>query len=145
VGYPNALREMRSVHGRSVAGGTFPAEIWHDFMVVAKGSNCRRFPQPTQRARFTPFFGKHSSTGRRTDGYRNGGGYYAPAPRGPGDNSAGGRDYRGYDPRLYESPPQRPPSTSPPREPDRGGGGGGRGGGGQGDGGAGGEDGGEGD
>ena len=32
VGYPDALREMRSVHGISVAGGTFPAEIWHKFM-----------------------------------------------------------------------------------------------------------------
>src|SRR4051812_9107834 len=37
VGYPNKLVEMRSVHGISVAGGTFPAQIWHDYMNVAHG------------------------------------------------------------------------------------------------------------
>ena len=41
---PNALREMRSVHGISVAGGTFPAEIWHKFMQVAQGQLLRGLP-----------------------------------------------------------------------------------------------------
>jgi penicillin-binding protein 1A len=35
VGYPQAQIPMRSVHGISVAGGTFPTEIWYRFMVVA--------------------------------------------------------------------------------------------------------------
>ncbi len=35
VGYPDAQREMTSVHGRTVTGGSFPAEIWHDFMTAA--------------------------------------------------------------------------------------------------------------
>jgi penicillin-binding protein 1A len=35
VGYPNAQIEMTSVHGISVAGGTFPATIWHLFMQAA--------------------------------------------------------------------------------------------------------------
>jgi penicillin-binding protein 1A len=35
VGYPNAQIEMRSVHGISVAGGTFPATIWNLFMSAA--------------------------------------------------------------------------------------------------------------
>jgi penicillin-binding protein 1A len=138
VGYPNALREMRSVHGRSVAGGTFPTEIWHDFMVVAKGDDCASFPRPSQPVQFQPFYGQHSTTGTSPSNrdYGSGGSsddYYAPPPSGPGDNSAGGEDYRGYDPRLYESPPQ-PPSDSPPPPrgggPDRGGGGGGGNGGG---------------
>jgi penicillin-binding protein 1A len=146
VGYPNALREMYSVHGVSVAGGTFPTEIWHDFMNIAKGDDCASFPQPSQPAQFQPFYGRHSSTGTRTDGYRGSSGddgYYAPPPSGPGDNSAGGEDYRGYDPRLYESPPQEPPDTSPPPRgggPDRGGGGNGGNGGGGGGGGDGGAD-----
>jgi penicillin-binding protein 1A len=38
VGYPNAQIEMNSVHGITVAGGTFPASIWHDFMQGAFGS-----------------------------------------------------------------------------------------------------------
>jgi penicillin-binding protein 1A len=33
VGYPDRLRPMLTeFHGGPVAGGTFPAEIWHDFM-----------------------------------------------------------------------------------------------------------------
>jgi penicillin-binding protein 1A len=37
VGYPNAQIEMNSVHGITVAGGTFPADIWHLFMEGAFG------------------------------------------------------------------------------------------------------------
>ncbi len=105
VGYPNALQSMPGV-----AGGTIPAGIWHDYMIVAKGENCDSFPQPEERAEFSPFFGKYSSTGRSS-----GGSYYrSPPPTGTGDNSAGGGGYRGYDPRLYESPPQQAPSTPEP-------------------------------
>ena len=33
VGYPDRLKHMKTeYHGQPVAGGTFPAEIWHDFM-----------------------------------------------------------------------------------------------------------------
>ena len=36
VGYPDRLRPMRTEYGGSpVAGGTFPASIWHDFMSSA--------------------------------------------------------------------------------------------------------------
>ena len=35
VGYPQAQIPMENVHGISVAGGTFPAEIWRRFMSVA--------------------------------------------------------------------------------------------------------------
>ena len=118
VGYPNALVEMRSVHGISVAGGTFPAAIWHDYMMVAHGDDCESFPAPTEPAEFSPFFGKYATTGRSGSGT-----YYDGGPRTtrPGDNSAGGEDYRGYDPRLYDSPPQDAPDVSP--GPDQGQGG----------------------
>jgi penicillin-binding protein 1A len=119
VGYPKALTEMRSVHGITVAGGTFPAGIWHDYMSVAH-KDCTSFPKPTQPAQFSPFFGNHSATGGSKGGRYN----YAPSPSGPA-NSAGGRNYHGYDPRLYASPPQGPPNVSPP--PGTGGGGGGNG------------------
>jgi penicillin-binding protein 1A len=37
VGYPHGLRPMKTeYHGKPVAGGTYPAEIWHDFMVAAR-------------------------------------------------------------------------------------------------------------
>ena len=36
VGYPDSARPMETEYrGEPVAGGTFPAEIWHDFMVTA--------------------------------------------------------------------------------------------------------------
>jgi len=95
VGYPDALREMRSVHGISVAGGTFPAQIWKKFMDVAKGSNCGDFPQPKSRISWSPFFGRYSKGG---SGYGSGDG----SGSGYGDTTGGG--YQGYDPRLYDEP-----------------------------------------
>jgi penicillin-binding protein 1A len=36
VGYPDSVKYMETqYHGQPVAGGTFPAEIWHDFMAAA--------------------------------------------------------------------------------------------------------------
>jgi penicillin-binding protein 1A len=59
VGYPNAQIEMRSVHGISVAGGTFPAMIWHDFVVPAlEGSSILSFPSPTEPVVWLPFSGQ---------------------------------------------------------------------------------------
>ncbi len=89
VGYPDALREMRSVHGISVAGGTFPAEIWNKFMSVAKGNFCGDFPQPKSSISWSPFFSKFS--GSRGSYTYDRGGY---------GNSYGG-GYNGYDPRIY--------------------------------------------
>jgi penicillin-binding protein 1A len=124
VGYPNALKTMSSVHGISVAGGTIPASIWHDYMNVAH-SGCGEFDFLNATTSFSPFFGDHATTGKQ-GGY---GGTYAPSPGGP---SAGGGGGKGYDPRLYSSPPQKSPHVTPP------GGGGGHGGGGGGTGGTGG-------
>jgi penicillin-binding protein 1A len=135
VGYPNALVEMRSVHGISVAGGTFPAQIWQSFMSVAKGANCDSFRPAVDSAEFTPFYGEYASTGTSTDtDYSSTQSYTAPAPTGPGDNSAGGENYSGYDPRLYESPPQEAPETPAPAPQPGGGGVGPPGGGGRGEG-----------
>lgn len=62
VGYPDALRSMYSVHGISVAGGTFPAMIWHDFMSVALGSRCETFPEPNDPVDWIPFHGEYTSS-----------------------------------------------------------------------------------
>ncbi len=121
VGYPNALVEMRSVHGISVAGGTFPASIWHDYMMVAHGDDCDSFELPTEPATFSPFFGKYASTGKTGTYYYGDDDDEAEDDEDTGDNSAGGQDYKGYDPRLYEAPPQGAPDTGGPT-PDEGGG-----------------------
>jgi len=108
VGYPNALQSMPGV-----AGGTIPAGIWHDYMIVAKGDACDDFAQPEEAAKFSPFFGKYASTGRGGTTYDNN---QQPDNGGTGGtNSAGGENYRGgYDPRLYEAPPQEAPKRVPP-------------------------------
>jgi penicillin-binding protein 1A len=68
VGYPDALQSMTSVHGISVAGGTFPAQIWHDYMQVAlhrpeiaKGDFCPAFPEPENPVDWIPFHGEFTS------------------------------------------------------------------------------------
>jgi penicillin-binding protein 1A len=122
VGYPDSQVHMTSeYHGASVAGGTFPAEIWGDYMKAAKGSYCGDFKKPVVAARFTPFFGKHSRTGPdRSD--QTQGGVIAPQDdngkndRGKQDNG-NGKDKGKFDPDLYESPPQQAPSAQPPAQP----------------------------
>ena len=63
VGYPDALRSMSSVHGIAVAGGTFPAQIWHDFMSVALEGQCSAFPEPKDPVEWIPFHGEFATTG----------------------------------------------------------------------------------
>jgi penicillin-binding protein 1A len=112
VGYPNALVEMRSVHGISVAGGTFPAQIWHNFMETAKGKACGNFTVPSTPMKWSSFFGKYSTTGSYagTQTYSYG--------TGQGDTQGGG--YKGYDPRLYEVPKQEsPPTPAKPGKPEK--------------------------
>ncbi|HEY3317308.1 MAG TPA: PBP1A family penicillin-binding protein [Coriobacteriia bacterium] len=47
VGYPDAAKEMTSVHGRKVTGGSFPAQIWSLFMKKAlTGTPKSDFPVP---------------------------------------------------------------------------------------------------
>jgi penicillin-binding protein 1A len=142
VGYPNAQVEMKTeYHGASVAGGTYPAEIWSDYMKKAKGSYCGDFKPPKHPASFSPFFGRYSRSGGRATGpsstsgqYQFGGGTttYAPAPAAvapapaavapapapaaapeTGKKETGG-DKKGFNPDLYESPPQAPPAAEAP-------------------------------
>jgi penicillin-binding protein 1A len=43
VGYPNGLKPMTTEYrGQPVAGGTYPADIWHDFMIAAGEVDQRR-------------------------------------------------------------------------------------------------------
>ena len=109
VGYPNSTQiEMRSVHGITVAGATFPAGIWHDFMTVAHGGYCDDFPQPKKPMVFEPFFGKYSKQGAPTDTTVP----YQQFTTPTGTNGKG-KKKKTYDPRLYEAPPQQVPNTGP--------------------------------
>jgi len=51
VGYPNGLRPMRTEYrGGPVAGGTFPAHIWHDFMMSALEADKKRLQRECEAA-----------------------------------------------------------------------------------------------
>jgi penicillin-binding protein 1A len=122
VGYPNALVEMRSVHGIEVAGATFPSQIWHDFMQVAHRGYCQDFPAPSTAFVAQPFFGKYSKSGGPGDSsvpY----GQYNPYLYNGGTQPQTGNPKKksgsnNYDPRLYEAPPQSAPqTTAPPAAP----------------------------
>ena len=92
---PTPQVEMQTeYHGGSVAGGTFPAEIWGDYMKAVKGKFCGDFPPPKTPFQSSPFFGKYARGGGRGTG-----GSYRPeldagafAPTAPAD--AGARDRR---------------------------------------------------
>ena len=54
VGYPKGEIPMDNVHGIAVAGGTFPAQIWHLFMQAAVGNQKPRdFAPPLEYPTFT--------------------------------------------------------------------------------------------
>jgi penicillin-binding protein 1A len=108
---------MTNVHGIEVAGGTFPARIWHDYMQTAKGAYCGGFPKPQTPFQSAPFFGKYASTGGNgQDNNFNGGngggsahGFETNGTGGGGTGSAGGGGK--YNKRYYASPPQPPPNV----------------------------------
>jgi penicillin-binding protein 1A len=95
VGYPDAGVAMPGAQG-----GTYAAPVWHAFMLPAHGDFCDDFPEPTEPADFSPFFGKYSSTGRS-----GGSQYYAPSTAAPQPE---------YDPRFYEEAPLDAPETQTP-------------------------------
>jgi penicillin-binding protein 1A len=117
VGYPNALISMLNVHGAGpMQGGSFPAMIWHDYMTTASNHFCGDFPLPTTPVHFSPFYGHYTTTGAS--------GPTGPVgPTGPKTNGGAGTN-KGYDPRLYSSPPQKTPSKTPSKKPKQPGGGG---------------------
>ena len=108
IGYPNAKVPMTNVHGIQVNGGSFPARIWHDYMIVAKGSDCSDFTQPTTPFISAPFFGKFSRTGTKDDKFSKD---YEDKKKDKKDSTAGNGG-TGYNPEFYESPPQPTPKTN---------------------------------
>ena len=74
--------------------------VWHAFMLPAHGDYCDDFPEPTEPAEFSPFFGKYSSTGS----VRTAAVLRADAP------AAAPRTDQQYDPRFYEEAPLDAPA-----------------------------------
>jgi penicillin-binding protein 1A len=56
VGYPSGEIPMQNVHGIAVTGGSFPAEIWHQFMAAAlENVPPADFPVPSHWPTWKPF------------------------------------------------------------------------------------------
>ncbi len=84
VGYPEARVPMLTeYHGARVAGGTYPAEIWGDYMEQAKGKACGSFPTPDTPPQWVPFSGAHSQGGGADTGGDFGTGAQPVVPASP--------------------------------------------------------------
>jgi penicillin-binding protein 1A len=136
VGYPKDDIQMNGLYfGRNVDGGTFPADIWGDYMKRIKGNYCGDFTPPEHPFVSSPFFGRYSKSGGSemedddestdvtpdTSDDANGTGGVT-APEGTDDEGTPDQDNGNFDPDEYEATPQPPPDTQPP--PDAGNGGG---------------------
>ena len=91
IGYPKGEIPMRSVHGISVSGPTFPATIWKLFMerAVDYAPYPKEFPAPTT----APVWRTHDLQYAMEGGYSSdysGGGYYEPAPSTPSPDEDSG-------------------------------------------------------
>ena len=110
VGYPESNEiEMTSVHGISVFGGTFPADIWH--AVYTNGEvPCETFSEPENPIVWAPFYGRYTRGGPTGDSI-------ADAARGeegelPGQDVVGGYDPNAYAPGVGQEP-YEPPALAP--------------------------------
>jgi penicillin-binding protein 1A len=112
VGYPqsNAI-EMTSVHGITVFGGTFPAEIWHQ---VYSGAEvlCEEFGKPRHRVSWAPFFGSFTAPAPIRGGVSAGESEEDATARRLGEEATGG-----YDPDAYAPGAGQEPSPVPPPPP----------------------------
>jgi penicillin-binding protein 1A len=117
VGYPESNDvSMTSVHGLTVFGGTFPADIWHSLYANA-GVPCEEFTEPDGKISWGPYYGRYARSSSDDDadfgGAGGGGDSEEPAP---GSAAVGGYDPNAYAPGAGQEPlPAPPPPPAPPQ------------------------------
>lgn len=135
VGYPDGLRPMKTEYGGSpVAGGTFPAVIWHDFMTSALSIFSQRKAEQDARRAAGDTSGGSTDTTPPSDssgsGGSSGGGGGGTTPSGGDQGGQGGGRQAPSSPAPAPAPTPAPtPAPSPPASPPSGGGNQGGGGG----------------
>jgi penicillin-binding protein 1A len=117
--------------GANIDGGTYPAQIWGDYMkkVVSKG--CGSWRKPKEPFSSQPFQGSFAREGAddEEDGTSTDPGTgtdpaqppadtepSSPEPRN-GDGNGGNNDDAGFDPGAYETAPQGPPGSGGTQAP----------------------------
>jgi penicillin-binding protein 1A len=133
VGYPDKLKYMKTeYHGQPVAGGTYPAEIWHDFMTqVLKIDESRGIGKDQEQDKSdtgvttTPSGTAPSTTPTAPQNTPvspdQGGG----APPDPGGAAPATPAPQPTPPQQPQTPAPQTPATPAPQAPPAGGGGGG--------------------
>jgi penicillin-binding protein 1A len=112
VGYPQSNEiSMTSVHGITVFGGTFPAEIWNS-VYTNGGVPCEELSQPKQAISWAPFYGQFTQSGPRDSGAEVAGGGGGAPP--PGSAAVGGYNPDAYAPGAGQEPAPLPPPLPPP-------------------------------
>jgi len=119
VGYPESNDiSMSSVHGLTVFGGTFPADIWHA-LYSEGGVPCEEFEEPNGKVTWAPYYGRFAQSSPSDRGFESGdgaGGGESDSPP-PGSAAVGG-----YDPDAYAPGAGQEPAPLPPPAPSVGGG-----------------------
>lgn len=127
VGYPDTLKSMKyDFNGGPVLGGTFPALIWHDFMLSAAALAASRAPQPSS--------GAAGGSGSGSSGPSASGGPSSGSPAGPSTSSStpapapgsrsrggavtgGGGSGAPTGAPTHSTPSAAPPAPTPPSSP----------------------------
>jgi penicillin-binding protein 1A len=99
-------------HGANVDGGTYPADIWHAYMSLARGGFCGAFPPAKEPFVARPFSGTFAHSG--IHGELGTATQYPPTSTTPVTPVA---------PAAPTAPPATPAPTAPPSAPTGGGGG----------------------
>jgi penicillin-binding protein 1A len=117
VGYPQSNEiSMSSVHGTTVFGGTFPAEIWHT-LYSAGGVPCEEFSEPRQPISWAPYYGQFTQALPVNDGSSGSDSDGDSEPPPPGSAAVGGYDPEAYDPSAYAPGAGQEPAPAPPPPP----------------------------
>jgi penicillin-binding protein 1A len=141
VGFPGSARiSMNGMFfGANIDGGTFPAQIWGQYMKKAHGKYCGDFKPPKEPFISQPFFGHYSRSGGKDTQSDTPGDQTTvpttPAPQAPeepatpddgaddkgtdtgtdpGTDPGPGTEDPAFDPNQYETPPQATPETQAP-------------------------------
>jgi penicillin-binding protein 1A len=131
VGYPQSNDiEMTSVHGTTVFGGTFPAQIWNSLYVNGE-IPCEEFEEPETPVSWAPYYGKYTQAGGSDYSYseegEEGDDEEETEAEKLGKEATGGYDPDAYAPGAGTQEPTPVPEPEPapaPSAPPAGGGGG---------------------